>query len=84
VQLDAGPTRAQGGTGLGLALTRKLVELHGGRLEVASTVGEGSVFSFDLARGDEARSEAPTSGAVAVPPADAPREAHRGTLDERV
>jgi PAS domain S-box-containing protein len=36
------------GTGLGLALSRRLVELHGGKVEVASELGKGSVFSVHL------------------------------------
>jgi len=40
--------RKQEGTGLGLALTRKFIELHGGQIRVESAPGEGSVFTFTL------------------------------------
>ena len=43
---DGGPPR--GGTGLGLALTRRLIELHGGRVRVESRPGQGSRFHVEL------------------------------------
>ena len=58
-QLDGSSKRRAGGTGLGLALVRQIVEAHGSVLEVKSIEGQGSMFQFPLlasASGTEARS----------------------------
>jgi signal transduction histidine kinase len=48
-QADGSISREYGGSGLGLSITRHLVEQHGGSIHVSSTPGSGSCFTFDLA-----------------------------------
>ncbi len=61
-QIDASTRRDQGGLGLGLTISRRLVELHGGTLVETGTPGKGARFSFDL----EATSQKPSEASMAV------------------
>ena len=45
------------GTGMGLAICKKIVDHHGGRLEVSSSPGEGATFVVILAAGPAAKGE---------------------------
>ena len=47
-QVGTDYARKAGGTGLGLTLTRRLVELHGGKIRLESELGKGSTFTFNL------------------------------------
>jgi signal transduction histidine kinase/CHASE3 domain sensor protein len=53
-RVDSSDTQTIGGTGLGLALAKRIVEAHGGEIGVDSVLGRGSTFWFRLPRGPEA------------------------------
>jgi PAS domain S-box-containing protein len=63
-QLDAGPGRQAEGTGLGLALTRRFAELHGGQVNVETALGRGSTFTLRL----PLHATAPQAHAAVEPP----------------
>ena len=48
IQIDSALNRKYEGTGLGLALVKNIVKLHGGEVWVTSEVGVGSCFTIDL------------------------------------
>jgi two-component system phosphate regulon sensor histidine kinase PhoR len=70
-QVEEHMTRAEGGLGMGLAIAQRGVELHGGHIEVASTIGQGSSFRVVL----------PSSGEqIAISSASRLDTAHKQTL----
>lgn len=52
-QVDAGTTRTHGGAGLGLSIVKQLVDGHEGKIEVTSTLGQGTLFTVTLPAADD-------------------------------
>jgi signal transduction histidine kinase len=63
---DSSRSRATGGSGLGLTIARRIVEAHGGTIDVASELGQGSKFTFTLpiASADAAEEREPATERV--------------------
>lgn len=76
-QLDSSSTRTVGGTGIGLALVQKLVELLGGHISVQTSPGEGSSFRFEIPfeRGDGGDTHPDTPARRSSSPRSAPEPA---------
>ena len=52
-QVDGSNTKERKGTGIGLSITKELIELHHGKISVESKLGKGSIFSFSLQLGKD-------------------------------
>jgi signal transduction histidine kinase/serine phosphatase RsbU (regulator of sigma subunit) len=90
-QADGSISRVYGGTGIGLSITRNLVNLHGGRIKVESEPGKGSVFTFTLPVADPEENAAFTAASrtgddeasVFIPQAEVVKREEPLTLQRR-
>lgn len=63
-QVDSSSTRKAGGTGLGMAISKKIVDMHGGQISVESHIGEGTSFIFTVPKATAADLAAAEDGEI--------------------
>ena len=81
-QIDSSLSRQYEGSGLGLALVKRLVEAHNGRVEVASTPGEGSCFTVRLPYNPKRSPVETVMQSWITPSSSSPDTADRGDIPE--
>ena len=83
-QEDSSSTNIYGSSGLGMAITKRMVELMGGSIEVESVKGEGSTFTVELTLGVSDRKDGAADGGTADSTAEAPEDNKAGLSGRRI
>ena len=83
-QIEGDDSRSYGGTGLGLTVTKQLVELHGGSISVESELGSGAIFSFSLPKSDKEIGDIQTGREMMVEDNGGATTGDDDTIDEAI